>query len=100
MDDILAVVLTANPAFTFAPMTDGAIVLNNLTGDCFELNRTGASILASLKSGRTGREVLALLTAEYAAPPTQMEVDLRALLADFLARGMLISPVAAQRERA
>jgi hypothetical protein len=99
MDDILAVVLTANPAFTFAPMTEGAIVLNNLTGECFELNHTGASIWTGLKSGRTGREVLDALAAEYTATAAQIEVDLRALLADFLARGML-TPITEKRERA
>lgn len=100
MDDILAAVLQANPEFTVASMTDGAIVLDTRTGDCFELNQTGASIWTRMKSGRTGREVLAALTAECAAPAAQIEADLRALLADFLARGMLAPATAEKRERA
>jgi hypothetical protein len=99
MEDILTVVLTANADFTVGSMgDDGAVVMDKTTGDCFELNRTAASVWKGLQSGQTGRDVLVALTAAYKVPSAQIEADLRALLADFLQRRMLVAKPEAKRD--
>ena len=74
-----------------APMTDGAVLIESTTGECFELNRTGARIWESLGRGEDLDLLIDAIAAESSVPRSVVAGDTAALI-DTLARRGLIVP--------
>ena len=61
------------------------------SGECFELNLTGARIWSLLSTGKDLSNVVATLAAEHKMAPSEIESDVRALVAELARRGLLTS---------
>lgn len=74
----------------------GVVVLNQDSGEYWNLNPTGALVLRSvLESGGIDVAVSAM-TKEYAVDTDTAEADARALLSDLLSAGVLVRVPAAE----
>jgi hypothetical protein len=78
-----------NPTISAAAMADGAVLIDSATGECFELNRTGARIWESLVRGDELDGVLDAIAAESSIERSIVAAD-TAILIDALARRGLI----------
>ena len=59
------------------------------TNQVFELNSTGARIWEMLDEGACEDEIVERLSAEFDAPPEQLEKDLGDLLRELRAQGLI-----------
>ena len=82
-------VLIASEFVVGQPTAEGAVLMDMSTGECFELNRTGARIWSLLTAGRSVSSTAAAVAAEFAAPPAAVESDVRALVEEFGRRGLV-----------
>ena len=83
-------VLSANPSIVVQPMESGAVLMNMATGDCFELNHIGVDVWTGLANGQTPAAIVAALAARYDRSPSEIESDVRALLADLTRHGLVV----------
>jgi hypothetical protein len=74
-----------------APMADGAVLIDRATGECFELNRTGARIWESLVRGDELDRVIDAIATESSVERSVVATD-TATLIDTLARRGIIVP--------
>ncbi|HMF40017.1 MAG TPA: PqqD family protein [Polyangia bacterium] len=74
------------------PTADGAVLMDMSTGDCFELNRSGARIWSLLTAGKSVPDIAAALAADHDAPAAPIEADVRALVAELGRRGLVKLP--------
>jgi hypothetical protein len=80
-----------NPKVKIQLMESGAILLNTLTGDCFELNTVGAEIWNRLLQGDSNRSIVDSIAHGYNVAPPIVEVDLKDLLTTLSKHGLLLS---------
>jgi len=66
--------------------------VNMLTGLCFELNRVGADVWASLTAGATLERTIETLAARYGVPPDTVAADVNDFCDRVLAAGLLGQP--------
>jgi hypothetical protein len=78
-----------NPAVSAAAMADGAVLIDSTTGECFELNRTGARLWESLARGDELDAVVDAIAAESSVQRSIVAAD-TAILIDALARRGII----------
>jgi hypothetical protein len=81
--------LIANPTVVTQMTADGAVLLEMRSGDCFELNQSGAEIWSRIKDGESLAAVVAAVAERYAIPPSTAEADARQLVAELTRRGLL-----------
>ena len=89
--DVMAVDETPRPSDYVVGQTtaDGAVLINMSTGDCFELNRSGAKIWSLLASGNSVSAIAAAVAADHGIAAEAVEADVRALLAELGRRGLV-----------
>jgi hypothetical protein len=97
--------MTINPDAVYAVSEDvvareieGEIIIVPLVGgigdledELFTLNETGKAIWDRLDGRRSLNDVIAELTAEYQAPPGEIESDVLGLAAELVRRRMLVA---------
>ena len=83
--------LVANPNVVTQGMTDGVILMDMASGDCFELNRIGAEIWSRVGSGESPTQLVASVAASYGLPAAAVESDVRNLLDELTRNGLLTS---------
>ncbi len=57
-------------------ISESGFVFNPLTGESFQVNEIGVSIINYLKQGKSLDEIKASLLAEYEVSPNELEKDL------------------------
>ncbi len=57
-------------------ISESGFVFNPLTGESFQVNEIGVSIINYLKQGKSFDEIKGLLLAEYEVSPNELEKDL------------------------
>jgi hypothetical protein len=83
--------LRINPAVTSTAMPDGAVLVDSETGECFELNRVGASVWERLKRGDALTSIIDALAVEYTRDRALVSGDVTSLVQD-LARHGIVTP--------
>ena len=68
---------------------DETVILHLGSGNYYGLDPVGARVWQLLAEGRTPAQACAQMLAEYEVAPAQLEADLRTLLQDLLANGLL-----------
>jgi len=81
--------LHPNPTVVTQLTPEGAVLLEMNSGDCYELNRSGAEIWTRLKEGDTFAAVVASVAKRHAIPEAAIEKDARELVMQLLKRGLL-----------
>ena len=84
--------LVANPYVVTQGTTDGAILMDMASGDCFELNRIGAEVWTRLTNGESPAQLVANVAASYGLPTATVESDIQALLEELTRNGLLTPP--------
>jgi hypothetical protein len=72
----------------------GGMLVNMLTGICFELNRVGADVWVSLTAGATVERTIETLTARYGVAPDAVAADVNDFCDRMLAAGLVGQPKA------
>jgi hypothetical protein len=70
-------------------MDTGGILMDPVSGDCFELNRVGVQVWLRLAREESPDEVIAALSASYQVTPETLAADLRALMTELERHGLL-----------
>lgn len=83
--------LIPNPSVVSQQTSDGAVLLEMTTGECFELNRVGAEIWEAIARGGVLEDVIVTLEKRYHLPMSMIDADARILINDLLAKGLLKS---------
>jgi hypothetical protein len=79
---------------TFRPLETGGLLVDLATGECWEVNPTGATLWNRLVGGQTLREAIEGLQEEYDVVREAVEQDAVRLCSDLVAAGLLgTSPV-------
>jgi hypothetical protein len=81
--------LVANPTVVTQVTAEGAVLLEVNSGECFELNRTGAEIWARIKEGEPVASIATAVAKRYAMPESTVQSDARELLAELVRRGLV-----------
>jgi hypothetical protein len=84
-------VLAANPSVVAQATAEGAVLLEVTSGECFELNQTGAEIWTRVVKGEPLDEVVASIAGRHDIAVSLVEADARALVMDLKRRGLIIS---------
>ena len=82
--------LSVNPRIVMQPMSDGAMLMDTASGDCFELNRLGVEIWTALCDGRSTQEIADELMRKYSADSATVSSDVESLIEDLARNGILI----------
>jgi hypothetical protein len=72
--------------------SDGTVLLDTETGRCFGLNPTGAAVWAAARTGAGVEQVVRELSARFAANEDRIRGDVRRLIAELHAVGLLVDP--------
>ena len=80
-----------NPTVSAAPMADGAVLIDSATGECFELNRTGARIWESLVRGDELEGVVDAIAAECSVQRSIVAADTAILIDTLARRGIIVA---------
>jgi hypothetical protein len=83
--------LTPNPLVVAQAMDEGLVLMDLPSGECFELNRVGAEVWDRLAKAQSIADIVTEMAAQYHAPASTVESDVRALVTDLLRRGLLTS---------
>ncbi|SFC97800.1 lasso peptide biosynthesis PqqD family chaperone [Streptomyces aidingensis] len=67
----------------------GTVLLNERTGDYWELNPTGAVVVSALLAGGDEQAAVTALTAEFDVTPEEARQDVTALIGDLRGSGLL-----------
>ncbi|MBY6350624.1 lasso peptide biosynthesis PqqD family chaperone [Rhodococcoides corynebacterioides] len=68
---------------------DGMVLLDGRTGKYWTLDQVGTDMLESFESNASTAETIAVITAKYEVSTTTVESDVKALLRDLAAEGMV-----------
>jgi hypothetical protein len=79
----------APPAVVMQPTESGAVLMDRVTGDCFELNGLGAEIWNLLAAGESSSEIAAKLALRYDVPEMTVADDVQTLVTDLARHGLL-----------
>lgn len=67
----------------------GAVLMDQATGNCFELNHIGAEIWKLLSEGATADAIAAQLSASYEVSQTVVAADVEALVLSLAQHGLV-----------
>jgi hypothetical protein len=70
-------------------LSDGGVVVNMRSGDCYELNRVGFRVWNALDGHQDVAQVSAALAGLYGVDPNQVRADVEALIQSLLRAGLL-----------
>jgi hypothetical protein len=82
--------LQVSPDVVFREVDGEAVLLDLASGRYFGLNAVGTRVWSALADGGTIENAIAAIAAEFDAPEAQIAGDVRALVADLVARGLLM----------
>jgi len=71
------------------PTETGAVLMDQATGDCFELNHVGAEIWKLLSEGATADAIAAKLSASYDVSQAVAATDVEALVKRLAQHGLV-----------
>jgi hypothetical protein len=71
------------------PTETGAVLMNTVTGDCFELNRVGAEIWRLLLAGEATAAIASKLSASYDVPEAAAAADVESLITSLAQHGLI-----------
>jgi Coenzyme PQQ synthesis protein D (PqqD) len=71
-------------------LEDRAVVVNMLTGRCWELNATGVAIWMRLVDGASVAETANAISARYSVPADVATKDVLALVGSLVSEGLLV----------
>jgi hypothetical protein len=71
---------------------EGAVLVDMLTGQCWELNRIGAALWSLLESPVSLQQVCDVLLARYKADAETVQRDVIALATDLAKAGLVVAP--------
>ncbi len=74
-----------------ATMTDGAVLVDSATGECFELNRGGARIWQCLVTGEDLDRVVDGIAADHSVERSVVAADATKLIDELTRRGILVA---------
>ena len=77
------------PHATWQPVGAGAVALNLKTGEYYRLNQVASRALALLEGDCTLKDLVARLQGVFDVQPAALAADLRALLDDLEAKGLI-----------
>jgi coenzyme PQQ synthesis protein D (PqqD) len=80
-----------NATISAAPMPDGAVLIDSATGECFELNRTGARVWESLVRGEELDGVVDAIAAESSVQRSVVAADTATLIDALARRGIIVA---------
>jgi hypothetical protein len=80
--------VVTSPLVQARDVAGGAVLLDTMTGDCFELNRVGAEIWRRLVEGQPLDDVAAAIASEYGVARGIVEADLLRTVDDLVRRGL------------
>lgn len=83
--------LVPNPMIVAHQASEGAVLVDVNTGDCYELNRVGAEIWERLCRGESVEQVVEALSTSYAAAQTSIASDVATLIEELARSGILVS---------
>lgn len=72
-------------------LSDGAVLVDMTTGNCFELNRIGAEIWELLAPGASEETICAALAERYPVERAVLVEDLRRLLEELQRHGLVVA---------
>ncbi|MFI0977323.1 lasso peptide biosynthesis PqqD family chaperone [Streptomyces sp. NPDC021093] len=84
--------LILRPDVSVAETEDGAVLLDEVTGRYWQLNRTAAFILRALRDGATQEQTAGRLRERHPALPADRAADDVASFVDALAEARLVAP--------
>jgi len=73
---------------------DGAVLVDVVSGGCWELNGVGAALWALLEKPRTLRSVCEALRLRYDVAPEVLERDVLAIAGELSKAGLVMKPAA------
>ncbi len=79
----------ASPAIVVQPTESGAVLMDRVTGDCFELNGLGAEIWNLLAAGESSSEIATKLALRYDVPEMTVAADVQTLVTELVRHGLL-----------
>lgn len=71
------------------PTDTGAVLMDQTTGNCFELNRVGAVIWQALSEGKSTEIIAAELVETYRVKPETAAADVETLVSSLVQHGLL-----------
>jgi hypothetical protein len=81
--------LIPNPTVVTQLTPEGAVLVEMNSGDCYELNRTGAEIWSRINDGEPLPAIVASVAKRHAVPESTVDADARTLLAELVRRGLV-----------
>jgi hypothetical protein len=82
--------LVANPMVVAQAMPEGAVLVNTESGNCFELNRTGAEIWEFMARNEDPATIADAMIDRYGLERSEFSADLERLMSDLARHGILI----------
>jgi hypothetical protein len=89
MIDSLEVSLAVNPTVVTRTMVDGAILMNAMNGDCYELNALGATVWEQIGRGVPLKGIVAALVERYDVGESKLGADVLRLVDDLAQHGIV-----------
>jgi hypothetical protein len=71
---------------------EGAVLVDMMSGQCWELNRIGAALWSLLESPVSLRQVCDVLLTRYEADADTVQRDVMALATDLARAGLVVTP--------
>lgn len=85
MDDLVKV----NPMIVSRDMDKGAVLMNTMSGSCYELNSVGAVIWEHLVRGTPLRAIAETLASDYNVERIILDADIVRLVDDLATQGIV-----------
>ena len=80
-----------NATVSASMMPDGAVLMDNATGECFELNRMGARVWQCLARGDEIDDLIDAIASEHSVERSIVSADTLALVDELARRGILLA---------
>lgn len=84
--------LVVNPSVVVQRMASGAILMDSVTGDCFELNAVGVEVWNEIERGIPPAEIIAAVAKNHRVDASRVAADIRSLLSNLHSHGIVSSP--------
>ena len=78
-----------NPLVQARDLAGGAVLLDTMTGECFELNRVGAEVWRGIAVGQALPQVVDAVCLAYGVARDRIEADVLSVLEDLARRGLV-----------
>ena len=83
--------LRVKPTVVAQAMSDGAVLIDSATGECFELNRMGARVWERIARGDDVVNIADSLAAEFALERSLVSRDVTGLMEDLTRHGIVVA---------